>query len=556
MSGLSLMAALLVFGTISLAAFDLRAIDEKPIAPGYPWVYLRDGQVVESDERVVEIIAVGDIMLGRGVSGVEGVFSQAAPWLRAADLTLGNFEGAIPVEGILVLDHGSITSEEIGSGGIRRDTGTGNIEPEYAPFELLIPPEASETLRAAGFDLLSLANNHTLDAGVPGILETISRLKASGIEPLGVDPEPTIHNADGGQIAFIALNMIPGGIDSNIGEAEDMIEAVRAKADVVIVSVHWGLEYHLEPSPAQERMARQLSEAGADLVLGHHPHVAQPLEIVRTGDMDSQRETLVAYSLGNFVFDQYDEPTRQGLALRVFVDQDGLRAVQALPVEAGIRPRLASLQESAALLARVSPPPRRIGYVCEAQDCRSITVPWEERSGIFWAGQIDLTGDGVLETVRRTAQVVSVYRDGELVWRSPSEWKVLDLALGDPNDDGRAEVLLALDKPGPKGELTSHPFILGYRGGTYRVLGGGSAVSDPLLEVELGDLDGDAVQELIVLEKPQGGAAQTVSVWRWHGWGFSQLWRSQEGSYRDVILLSGEKGELSRISVAVQEEIE
>ena len=572
MTGLSLMAALLVLTTVSLAAFDLRSIDEKPIASGYPWVYLREGQVLESDERVVEILAVGDIMLGRGVSGVEGVFLQAAPWLRAADLTLGNFEGAIPVEGILVLDHGSSTSgemgssmseemgssisEEIRSGGSRRDTGTGNIDPEYAPFELLIPPEASETLRAAGFDLLSLANNHTLDAGIPGLLETTARLKASGIEPLGMDPEPTIHNADGVQIAFVALNMIPGGIDSDIGEAEDMIQAVRAKVDVVIVSVHWGLEYHLEPSPAQERMAYQLSQAGADLVLGHHPHAAQPLDILTQGEGDSQRETLVAYSLGNFVFDQYDEHTRQGLALRVFVDQEGLRAVQVLPVEAGTHPRLASLQRSAELLARVSPPPRRIGYTCEVKGCKPVPVPQEKRSGIFWAGQIDLTGDGVPETVKRTAQAVSIYQDGEPVWRSPPEWKVLDLALGDPNDDGRAELMLALDKPGPNGKSTSHPFILGYRGGTYQVLWGGSAVSDPLLEVELGDLDGDAVQELIVLERPQGGTAQTVSVWRWHGWGFSQLWRCPEGSYRDVILLSGEEGELSRISVEVQEEIE
>ncbi|GAG24399.1 unnamed protein product, partial [marine sediment metagenome] len=81
----------------------------------YPWVYLRDGQVLEPDEQVVEIIAVGDIMLGRGVSGVEGVFSQVAPWLCAADLTMGNFEGAIPVESIVVLDHGSSMSGESGS---------------------------------------------------------------------------------------------------------------------------------------------------------------------------------------------------------------------------------------------------------------------------------------------------------------------------------------------------------------------------------------------------------------------------------------------------------
>jgi hypothetical protein len=176
-------------------------------------------------------------------------------------------------------------------------------------------------------------------------------------------------------------------------------------------------------------------------------------------------------------------------------------------------------------------------------------VPQEERSGIFWADQIDMTGDGVPEVVKRVAQAVVIYQDGEPVWRSPPEWTVLDVVLGDPNDDGRAEVLLALNKPGPGGTLTSHPFILGYRGGSYRVLWGGSAVSDPLLEVELGDLDGDGVQELIVLDAPQGGNKQALSVWRWHGWGFSQLWRSPEGSYRDVILLPEEEGESSRISV-------
>jgi len=303
-------------------------------------------------------------------------------------------------------------------------------------------------------------------------------------------------------------------------------------------------------------MAQQLSRAGADLVLGHHPHVAQPLEIWIQGEGDSKRETLVAYSLGNFVFDQYGEHTHEGLALRIFVDQDGLRAVQALPVEAGPRPRLASLQESDALLARVSPPPRRVGYACDVRECWSIPVPQEECTGIFWAGEIDLTGDGVPETIRRASQEMTIYQDGKVVWRSPPQWRVLDVALGDPNDDGRAEVLLALNKPGREGTLTSHPFILGYRGGTYRVLWGGSAVSDPLLEVELGDLDSDAVQELVVLEKHHGGTTQTVSVWRWHGWGFSQLWRSPEGSYQDVILLPGDQGELPMISMAVREPVD
>ena len=332
-----------------------------------------------------------------------------------------------------------------------------NIALDYTPYKLIIPPGALENLHATGFDLLSLANNHSLDAGIAGLQETISGLKASGIEPLGVSPAPTIHDAGSFRIAFLALNLIPGGIVSDIVAAQEMVQDAREQADVVIVSIHWGLEYHLEPSPAQAQLAKQLSQAGADLVLGHHPHVVQPIEILSREEGDSQHDTFVAYSLGNFVFDQFDEHTNEGLALRILVDQDGLRAVQALPVEAGPRPRLASLQESNALLARVSPPPRRVGYACDVRECWSIPVPQEERTGIFWTGEIDLTGDGVPETIRRSAQSVTIYQDGKAVWRSPPEWRVLDVAMGDPNDDGRAEVLLALNKPGREGNTHQSP---------------------------------------------------------------------------------------------------
>jgi hypothetical protein len=160
-------------------------------------------------------------------------------------------------------------------------------------------------------------------------------------------------------------------------------------------------------------------------------------------------------------------------------------------------------------------------------------------SSLYWSGTVDLTGDGVPEIVRREGERAAIYQDGDErpVWESPPDWRVADLALGDPNDDGREELLLALYKPsGPGGGESSHPFVLGYRGGTYRVLWGGSAVSEPLLEVELGDLDGDGVQELVALEE------SAVSVWRWHGWGFALLWRSPTGSYRDLALIPQEGG--------------
>ena len=85
------------------------------------------------------------------------------------------------------------------------------------------------------------------------------------------------------------------------------------------------------------------------------------------------------------------------------------------------------------------------------------------------------------------------------------------------------------------GVLRSHPFIVGYRGGTYHETWGGSGVSDPIQEVELGDVDGDGLQELVVLEQRSSGK-QAVTVWDWHGWGFSLKWRSPEGNYQNLNL--------------------
>ncbi len=193
------------------------------------------------------------------------------------------------------------------------------------------------------------------------------------------------------------------------------------------------------------------------------------------------------------------------------------------------------------LLARVQPPPHRLGFACDHQSCHAVDSPQTTRSGLFWSGQIDLTGDGLLEQIRRVGGQVIIYKDGLEVWRSEPEWNVVDLALGDPNDDGRGEALLAFWKPDKTGQRRSQPFIIGYRRGIYRDLWGGSPVTDPIYEVELGDVDADGIQELIVLEQVGLVADnRAVSVWRWHGWGFSLIWRSDPAPYRDLVLLPGQ----------------
>lgn len=509
-----------------------RAAGEKlPDLSPYPWIHLRDGEPLARHENVAEVIAVGDVMVGRGVSG--DMFGDVRPCLRAADLVVGNLES------VIVEDPAAYASRS-----------------EATQFLLHAPPSAATQLRRAGFNVLGLANNHALDLGAEGLEQAASRLQTVGIAVVGAGRDaqaalqPLLLDVRGVRVALLAFNALPdpqpnlqnGGwtqVKWGRDRATAAVGRVAERVDAVVVSVHWGYEYETTVDPDQRDTAQALLDAGADLVIGHHPHVVQSFEI--------HGRRAVAYSLGNFVFDQRQDETRHGLALRAFFDAEGLRAVQAIPVWAGPCPRLMKAEEASSLLARVEPSPRRLRVTCDEETCRPVEVTSQATqpaaSGIFWGGSIDLTGDGRPEHVRRVSEEVIVYQEGVEVWRSPSDWRAADLALGDPNDDGRNELALALWKPGLDGlessdagrEHTprSRPFVVGYRGGIYRTLWGGSAVADSIHEVELGDVDGDGAQELLVLEGDDRSEC-TVSVWRWHGWGFILMWRSQPGQYRDL----------------------
>lgn len=160
-------------------------------------------------------------------------------------------------------------------------------------------------------------------------------------------------------------------------------------------------------------------------------------------------------------------------------------------------------------------------------------------SAPFAEGVVDLTGDGVLETILREGETLRIRQGETEIWRSDPVWRVVDVALGDPNDDGRYELLAALWKPNDVGVLTSHPFIIAHRGGAIKVIWGGSAVTYGIHELALADVDGDRVEELIVLESAQSGAGpdavqRTLSVWDWHGWGFNLRWRSEAARYENL----------------------
>jgi len=537
------MLAVVIVGLTAVFTPQLRSGTEAlpvPDLSAYPWVYLRDGQPPIAAEPVVELIAVGDVMLGRGVADELHPLADVADWLAAADLTLGNLESVIVANG----------------------TPRPALPDGPQPIILQAPVTAVSHLTSAGFDILSLANNHSLDFGPDGLAETAVRLQDVGISPIGAGSDtesayqPHIREVNGLRLAFLAFNAVPEPVignqfsvngnqssapaqwqraDWNEAQAIAAVVQARRQADAVIVSVHWGYEYEQQFDPGQETAVEDLFAAGADLVLGHHPHVVQDLTgFPKTCQVPT---CIVAYSLGNFIFDQEQENTNQGLALRVFFDRQGLRAVQALPVWAGPRPRLMTPAEATPLLTRIQPPPPRLGFACGDDACFPVDVPQTAVSSLFWSGAIDLTGDGQPETIRRAGEQVTIYENGTAVYTTPPEWRVVDVALGDPNDDGRFELLLAIWQTDSAGHERSQPYIVGYRGGAYQLIWGGRPLTRPISEVELGDVDGDGAQELVVIEE------DAIAVWRWQGWNFSLLWRSENGRYQDLLLIE-ENGRL------------
>lgn len=201
-----------------------------------------------------------------------------------------------------------------------------NLETPVAPtanvgtreFMFNAPVAAAAALAHAGVDVVSVTNNHAFDQGRPGFEETLERVPAAGLRPVGAGPAgrsagPTILEVNGLKIAILAYAYgfnqpgndcpprRPDCLQASLldrARAPEDVRAAAAVADAVLVSIHWGVEYEAQPRAEDVDLARRLVDAGALAVIGHHPHVLQPVELVPRPDGGT---ALVAYSLGNFV---------------------------------------------------------------------------------------------------------------------------------------------------------------------------------------------------------------------------------------------------------------
>ena len=209
---------------------------------------------------------------------------------------------------------------------------------DYSSIQMRGHPDSCTGLAESGFDVMNLANNHSLQHGKDAFQDTVRMLSANNIQTTGVNTgdhlvgTPTIINKNGLRVAFLGYSLRPRQYfdyapDYSEGHGDGIandIRMVRDDVDIVIVSLHWGDEFIQRPSPEEIQLGRRLIDEGANLIVGHHPHVLRGVEKYNDG--------YIAYSLGNFVCDMiWDDTTRETAVLQCELSENGVHDVRLLP---------------------------------------------------------------------------------------------------------------------------------------------------------------------------------------------------------------------------------
>ena len=262
-----------------------------------------DGQPKEDqEEKTARIMANGDLLyhipIYRTALKEDGTYDfhenyeYVKPWLKKADLVLGDFEGTV------------------------------NKDHYLAGYPLFnAPGEVMDAIKDAGYQVLDLAHNHILDSQIEGVVSTADAIEKAGMTPIGVYPhEPrdqapiVIKEVNGIKVALLAYSYGFNGIEENISQEdynrylsdlnEDKmkaeIERAEKEADITVIMPQMGIEYQLEPTEEQKKLYHKMIDWGADIIFGGHPHVVEPAETVeKDGD-----KKLIIYSMGNFLSNQ------------------------------------------------------------------------------------------------------------------------------------------------------------------------------------------------------------------------------------------------------------
>lgn len=273
---------------------------------------------------LITVAAVGDVMAHmpqvhgawdpeRQVYDFSPSFREIAPYLSSADLTIANLE--------TVLD---------------------DSRPYHGYPRFNSPSSLAVALKEAGVDVVTTANNHALDQDESGLLNSLDHLDQIGLLHTGTfrtetERQPLLISVPGFDLACLAYTTTTNGLPVPIGKdylvniwdqekaAADIRCARQQGAEFVITCIHFGPEYQRQPSAQQQQIAQELIDAGADLVLGCHPHVVQPW--AEQMKPNSDERVLIVYSLGNFISNQYFPYTDRGIILYVTLAKDPLSGI-------------------------------------------------------------------------------------------------------------------------------------------------------------------------------------------------------------------------------------
>jgi poly-gamma-glutamate capsule biosynthesis protein CapA/YwtB (metallophosphatase superfamily) len=299
---------------------------------------------IRGEEIIIN--AVGDVMLagrwaaGISKSGYDAPFRAVAAELRTGDITIANLESPI---------------------------ARGGSEYTDKRFRFRAEPEVAGALKSSGINLVTLANNHTMDFGEVALAETMQHLESAGVAWIGAGDnlaearKMALYTIKGKKVAFLGYSLIrPVEFYAGRNRAgtapglekyfvED-IRRARQEADYVIVSFHWGTEGSSEIQPYQRTVAHKTIDAGADVIIGHHPHVLRGIERYKTG--------IVFYSLGNFTFASKGRSADAGAMVRLRFSE-GKREAELLPLDilhrrVGFQPQPASGRQAAAIIEHLN----------------------------------------------------------------------------------------------------------------------------------------------------------------------------------------------------------
>jgi hypothetical protein len=435
-------------------------------------ILLLNSCVKKSD--TVQILFVGDILLSRNVKE-EYSSRKTFPWqkletlFQSADLVIGNLEGAV--------------------GNSKEQINPLALSPVFA-----IDSSDIELLVNAGFNAITVENNHGFDLGIKGKTKTISTLAENNIKSISLESSPYFFNTKGCVISIIAINLVMNRDSSKYEipsiEIKQKLRLARALSNIVIVSVHWGSELLEWPNNEQRKTAKWLISQGTDLIIGHHPHVVQRPELI-----DGKP---VYFSLGNHLFDQKYSSTKEGLIAEI------------------------EIKNGKFYCKGIKTTTQKNSFYPEAKGVSvSYFKPIDYSKQAFTINNINIIPENI-DIVNKT--ILKAYSKNQLLWKShPMSLVTLQKIKIDKEVDHLFSLetyYSSLDK-----EITIRPYVysIDKKGITARWRG--SALAWPIIDAQILPNNNEILcaqhrGDAFILLGKYTVAAQKVAAYKWNGFGF------------------------------------